>query len=43
LAELFKNHKEISQQLITLYDGDGDLGIPSKKELEQAKTKKKLT
>jgi hypothetical protein len=41
LTELFKNHQEIHSQLATLFAGDGDLGIPSKKEIEQAKTKKK--
>ena len=41
LYELFKNYPEVVKQVQNAFSEDGDLSIPSKKELDIAKTKQK--
>jgi len=41
LFELFKNYPAVIKQVQNTFSEDGDLSIPSKKELEIAKQKQK--
>lgn len=41
LTELFKHQQEILSHLTTIFAGEADLGITSKKELEKVKKTKK--